>query len=332
MYSLKPKLHEKQAAYIKGSLRTIALDVTAICNMSCKHCYAETFAKEKPVELSILKKALDEAYEMGVFHYILQGGEAILDASRLESIISMIYPDETYINVGSNGWDMSLDKIRWLKDLKVDKIAFSLDSGIEQNHDLGRLTGSFRKVIEAVDNVLTEGLDASVSCVITSNYTKTQDFIEVLNYVKSKSIRLDAQIAMPVGKWDGNLECLATEDDIKYLKELQVNCPRLKNGQEMVKRDLYMENDDHCPAVGYFMGISVNGDLLPCNFLQFSLGNIKDISINEMRQIFMKSKWFDGTQTRCLMGENREFIECFVMPHVGERKPLEAMKIFFEGD
>lgn len=68
---------------------------------------------------------------MGVCHYILQEGEVCADYDRLKKIMAMIHPDETYINIVSNGWGMTREKIEELRDLQADKITFSLDSGIE---------------------------------------------------------------------------------------------------------------------------------------------------------------------------------------------------------
>jgi len=131
MYGLKTKLHEREKAYRSGNLRSIALDVTNKCNMNCRFCYADTFARKEPISLDILKKALDEAYEMGVCHYILQGGEVFADYERLKKIMAMIHPDETYINIVSNGWGVTKDNVAELKELQADKITFSLDSGIK---------------------------------------------------------------------------------------------------------------------------------------------------------------------------------------------------------
>ena len=95
MYSQKPGLHQRQRLHKLGNLRTISLDVAPRCNMSCSHCYAETFAHVEPIELGILQKAMDEAYEMGVFHYVFQDGEPIVDPGRLEAILHMCHPEET---------------------------------------------------------------------------------------------------------------------------------------------------------------------------------------------------------------------------------------------
>lgn len=329
MYAEKPKLHSRQKQYTPGTLRTIALDVTPRCNMTCNHCYAETFARVEPVSLAILQRAMDEFYDLGVSHYVFQGGEPIADPERLEAILKMCYPDETYMNVVTNGWMMTPEKIDWLKSLKVDKIAFSLDSGIEAEHDARRLPGSYRKVLEAIDHVLAVGLLASISIVVTHQSLYSEGFKKAYDYAYKKGIRIDVQIAEPVGKWDGKKEVLMTPEDSKYIKELQLNSPILKNGQRMVNRDIYSGDQDHCPAVTEFMGLTPDGHLLPCNFLQFSLGNIRESSIAAMRDTFLrKTQWFTRNHPCCLCGEDDEFIDTYIMPYIDHPKPLDANAIF----
>jgi MoaA/NifB/PqqE/SkfB family radical SAM enzyme len=189
--------------------------------MTCSHCYAETFRKVDPVDLATLGRAFDQFYDLGVYHYVFQGGEPIQAPDRLEAILGLCHPEETYFNVVSNGWGMTPDRIRWLKDLQVDKITFSLDSGIEAEHDARRLPGSYRRVLQAVDDVLAEGLLTSLSVVITHASLHSEGFQRALEIVKAKGIRMDAQIAEPVGKWDGQRDDLITPEDAATLKRLQ---------------------------------------------------------------------------------------------------------------
>ena len=328
MFSEKSNLHARQKKHKPGNLRTLALDITARCNMQCPHCYADTFRNVEPVDLHILQNTLDEAYDLGVYHYVLQGGEPIEDPERLEAILSMIHPDETYINVVTNGWGMTNEKIQWLKMLKVDKIAFSLDSGIEYEHDNNRKLGSFQRVMTGIDNVLKEGLFASISTVVTHTSLYSPGFHKAYEFAKSKGIRIDVQIAEPVGKWDGNTENLMTKEDSEYIKELQMSSPVLLNGQRMVNRDIYCGEFDHCPAGTEFMGITVDGQVLPCNFLQYTLGNIKTNGFREMRDLLLTSQWFDGKHPNCLCGENQKFISEFILPYTNVQKPLNAREVF----
>ncbi len=328
MYAKKPKLHKRQRAHKSGNLRTISIDVTSLCNMKCACCYADTFAYVEPVELSILCRAMNETYEMGVYHYVLQGGEPVSDLDRLEAILRMFHSDEVYINVVTNGWDMSYERIQWLKDMKVDKIAFSLDSGIEDEHDSKRLPESYKRVTKAIDEVLDVGLLASISIIVTHQSLYSEGFHKAYGYAKNKGIRMDVQIAEPTGKWDGNREYLLHPSDSVYIKILRQTSPNLKNGQLMINRDIFTSDQDHCPAGTEFMAISTDGQILPCNFLQFSLGNICDITITDARNALLTNNLFDGKCPRCLCGEDKEFINAFIMPYIGKQKPLDAYEIF----
>ncbi len=328
MYKEKTKLHRREKEYVSGNLRSIALDVTNKCNMHCKFCYAETFVKKEPIDLSILKKVLEEAYDMGVCHYILQGGEVFADYDRLKKVISMIYPDETYINLVSNGWGITKEKIEELKILQVDKITFSLDSGIEEEHDENRMQGSFRKVMAAIDMVLDAGLLSGISTVVTHESLYSRGFKEAYKIAKNKGIRFDVQIAEPVGKWDGNKECLITEEDAENIYQLYQNSPIMDNGQTMVKRDLYRGGGKYCPAGTEFMAITVDGNFMPCNFIQATLGNIKEKSLREMRNDLLKSKWFCEIYPYCILGESKQYFEEIVARYKDIKKPLDAYKVF----
>ena len=138
---------------------------------------------------------------------------------------------------------------------------------------------------------------------------------------------------MPVGKLDGNTKYLITPEDSKYIKKLQIEYPVLPNGQTMINRDIFnYGGDDHCPAGTEFLAITTDGHVLPCNFIQFSLGNIKNKSVREMRDRLLQIKWFDGKHPNCLCGENMDFIGKYIVPNANKQKPLCAFKYFMEED
>ncbi|MBV5333727.1 hypothetical protein JZU57_00375, partial [bacterium] len=70
------------------------------------------------------------------------------------------------------------------------------------------------------------------------------------------------------------------------------------------------------------------GQLLPCNFLQFSLGRIGEKPIADMRADLLRSPWFCGTVENCLCGENDDFISRYIVAYKGEPKPLDAYAVF----
>lgn len=322
MYQNKPKLHERQKAHQPGHLRTVALDVTGQCNLHCPHCYAETFRDAEPVDLKVLGRAFDQLDELGVYHYVLQGGEPLTDLPRLKSILRMIHTEQCYVNVVTNGWLLTPDILQELKELGVDKIAFSLDSGLEAEHDYRRGEGSFHKVIQGMKMVKNADLLASFSIVVTHQSINSVGFFQAYALAEQMQVRMDMQIAEPVGKWDGNTDVLVDEKDAARLKLLELGSPILPNGQRMVSRDIYSGPDDHCPAGTEFIAITVTGEVMPCNFLQFTAGNIREHSIMELREKILGCPWFDGKHPSCLCGENAEFIQNNLVPHKDKAKPL----------
>lgn len=330
MYQEKIQLHKRQERFRQypNNLRTVALDITSKCNLHCPHCYASPFTnKVSDIDLDTLKQTLDEFYELGVFHYVLQGGEPFFDFDRLKAIIPMCHPSETYLNVISNGWLVNREKVRELKNLQVDKITFSLDSGISCEHDASRGRGSYRRVLEALDIVQEEGLLAGLSTVVTHTSLYSDGFQQSLDLAKKKQVRLHIQIAEPVGQWEGRKDILITQEDARYLKKLAEILPKLNNGQSLIHRDLYQTHGDYCPAGKNFLSLNADGKLFPCNFLQFSMGDIRKENVKQMRTNLLKSSWFSNEHPKCLCGEDEKFINTFIMPYVGTPKPLDS-KIF----
>jgi len=280
------------------------------------------------VDIKVLCAALKELHDLGVFHWVLQGGEPILDPPRLEAVLRGCYPEESYITVVSNGWAMTPERIRWLRELQVDKIAFSMDSGVPQEHDMGRRPGSHARVCAAVENVLAAGLLCSVSITVTHENLHTEGFTRALAFASARGIRVDVQVAEPVGRWDGQKEVLVRPEDAAYLKRLQRETPRLANGQWAVHRDLFCGDRDHCPAGTEFMALSSDGHVLPCNFLQYSMGRIGEMPIGKMREALLASRWFDGTHPVCICGEDHEFIDHHIVPYKDRPKPLDAYTTF----
>ncbi|MFH1607979.1 MAG: radical SAM protein [archaeon] len=328
VYSEKQKLHERQKKQKDGDLKTVVWDATNLCGMNCPHCYFRTFRHTQPIPLEKLEKAFSELYDMGVSHFIFGGGEPIMDFERLEKMIEMAHPDESYINVLSNGWNMTPEMIQKLKELKVDKICFSLDSGIEEEHDKNRMLGSYKRVVEAVDNVMKAGLFASVTAVPTHKSLYSEGFRKLIEYAKEKGVRLQIDIAMPVGEWDGRRDVLLTPEDTAYLKQLSLDNITASDGHPIIKRDLYKPDGDRCRAGWETIYITVDGNVTPCVFLQYSLGNVADKSIKKMRDDLLKNKWFDGKHTKCLCGEDKEFFNKCIEPYVSRPKPLDAYEVF----
>ncbi len=136
--------------------------------MACPHCYATSVAARPMLAVDRMSAGIQEACDLGAYHWILQGGEPVCDRERLEQLVRAIGPSDCYLALA-----------------------------------------------------------------------------------REHGIRIDAQIAMPVGNWEANHEALITPDDAAYIRGLRDRMGRLPNGQMMINRDVYnFGGRDHCPAGG----------------------------------------------------------------------------------
>ena len=330
VYNQKHLLHRKQKNHRTGRLRTVALDVTGLCNMRCGFCYAEPFKQATPIADDIMVALLNELHAMGVFHYVLQGGEAILDKSRLDLILKHCHPEESFLTLVTNGWQIDCETVQWLAERGLDKICFSLDSGLVDEHDASRQAGSYQRVLEGLARVKAAGLQASLSTIVTHQSLYGPGFQALLSLAQSHRVRLEIQIAQPVGLWDGKRDMLIHEKDAAYIKALQTQFPALANGQQQVHRDLFCGACDHCPAGAEFLSISVDGHVFPCNFLQFSFGRIDQRPIGEIYNDIIQVPWFQAREPQCPPGENSVFFDQYIAPFTDLRKPL-AGHVFWSG-
>ncbi len=93
-------------------------------------------------------------------------------------------------------------------------------------------------------------------------------------------------------------------------------------------KGIYTGGGKYCPAGTEFMAITVDGNFMPCNFIQATLGNIKEKSLREMRNDLLKSKWFCEIYPYCILGESKQYFEEIVARYKDIKKPLDAYKVF----
>lgn len=142
------------------SLRYLELQLTSLCNLSCRHCY---LGNDTPRELSPgqVRSVLKEFEEMQGLRVLLTGGEPLLH-SRFDEINEML-PDLFLRKVlFTNGVLLKKDV---LKRLKVHEIQVSID-GMTAAHDALRGSGTWDVAMDSVRRALDAGFEVSVSTMV----------------------------------------------------------------------------------------------------------------------------------------------------------------------
>lgn len=127
------------------------IEVTLACNFNCLHCGSKAGSKRKD-ELSLdeIKILLKDLKSLGCKSISLMGGEILLRKDWLEIAKSVT---DLGINCGimTNGYLITEEKVKKMKDINVKNLGVSLDGACPQEHDSVRgVKGSFEKVIETV--------------------------------------------------------------------------------------------------------------------------------------------------------------------------------------
>lgn len=340
----KPLLMEKFRKFRKNvlendgkigtNLRVLEFVYNNACNFKCKHCstrapLGDTTSHKIPLEK--IGDLADQAHELGIYEFNLHGGELLLEGDNLFEVIKAIKPERFYLFLTSNGYLLDEKTAQRLADAGVDRVSVSLDSFDEKVHDEFRgIKGAYQKAMQALDHVKKAGMTPFINITVGHFNVFSDDLENLLQYSKDNGYMSFINIAIPSGNWRGNLDVMIDEKDREHLINL-----RKKYGN--VFRDLWNPFDKSkekvlgCQTISK-MYITPNGDVLVCSFLHIKIGNIYEQSLKEIVDYGYSIKHFRNHSDVCLSGENKEFVNKYMLQDMSIFKPLDARKVFTDDD
>ncbi|MCA1916240.1 radical SAM protein [Methanospirillum hungatei] len=140
------------------------LYLTSGCNLRCKHCWIDpSYASDNQVHgayipLNLLKKAVQEAKELGLCGAKLTGGEPMLHP-QFQDVVSYLHSEGLRLSMETNGTLITPELAQFMKEGdKVDFITISLDSPVPDIHDQFRgKKGAFQKALDGLDALVEAG-------------------------------------------------------------------------------------------------------------------------------------------------------------------------------
>ncbi len=206
----------------------------------------------------------------------LTGGEPLI-RKDIDKIVAQYADDFTFV-IFSSGYGLTLDRARQLKANGLWAIAISLDDYDRNLNDEARgLNGAFEISINAIKNAKEAGLYTVIQSVVTKNILENGRMENFLNFIKSLEPD-EFLILEPLGT--GRL--INCNDSI-FLKngdrDSIMNIHRKSIHDERLPKIFSFIFTEHRMRYGCGAGIQhayidTNGNLLPCNFVPISLGNI----------------------------------------------------------
>ena len=308
----------------------ILFDPTSACNMHCAGCWAGTYGNKNNLSFEDMDKIITEGKELGVYLYMLTGGEPLVRkkdilklAEKHNDVEFSIYTNSTLI-----------DDAFCREVVRLGNITFQLSiEGTPDTNDARRGEGHYEAVMNAMDLLKKYGIIFGTSICYTRANIEAVTSDEFLNMIADKGARFGFFFHyMPVGN-NAVPELLPTVEQrkymiqrIRYIRSDQCDIPFFP---------MDFQNDGEyvggCIAGGRnYFHINSAGDAEPCVFIHYSNANIHEKSILEILQspLFMayhKGQPFNGNHLRpCPMLENPEILERLVNETGAHSTDLES--------
>ncbi len=323
----RPRLMEKLRSFhnyvrknngqIGTKQRGIDLNFNNACNLKCEYCFTNAPKGDHAKDMLPIEKIADianQADELGIFEFDLQGGELLLRPKLLFEVLKAIKPERFYMYLTTNGYFLDAAMAKRLAEAGVSRVSVSVDSFDEATHD--RIRGkkdSWRRAMEGLKHVRNAGIDPYLNITVGHYNAFSQDIEMLCQYSEDQEYTTLLNVAVPSGMWlklDKMTEVIVDEKDKTRLIELR---KRHKN----ILRNIWNPFDKGfegvlgCNTVNRLY-ITPLGDVLVCPYVHIKIGNIHEQSLKEISEYGFRIKHFREYSPLCLAGENTEFIKSYM--------------------
>ena len=296
------------------------------CNLQCSHCYEKKFTQTSRLPLTTEEKKdiLRQCIKQEVLAFDFIGGESHLDPD-FEELVAACEPGKHYLTLVTNGYGISKEKIKHYLDIGVDKFNISIDSWYPETHDtFRRKQGSHGQALRTLQFCRETGMGVSITVVVYNGNTADSGFLKLVDFAVKNGIRLNFKFAVPLGQWEGDIANLVTAKDKKRVRELHTKYPFLT-------RDIYGNKSHTCPAFKDFFTITGYGDVLPCNSIHISFGNLRERPLNSILADARKKKFTFQDYHGCPAAEDQQFIrEVLALTFNAKPYPITVEDVFDE--
>lgn len=275
-------------------------NLTKSCNLTCTYCAVDArFGSVIPNQNDVNKQILNKVLELSPMYVSLLGGEPTL-ATELPEIVNALSSARIFVDITTNGARVSDDLIESLINAQESgcSIMISLDSFDRSVNDSRRGKGSFSTATRAAKRLADAGIPFSIGMTISKS--NLHHVLPTYLYAADIGASLFCSwFVMPSGKAS---KCEATLPDSVYVEQVHEILDRAEENFLPVGRmDLSyatarilssnaklgqgngcspmaeVASKVSCEGCRYRALIDENGDVFPCDFLQydvFRMGNL----------------------------------------------------------
>lgn len=276
-------------------LLKIFLELTHQCNLHCQHCYTSScrdVSADTQLSTEELKRLIDQAHSLGVWHFDLTGGEPFLRPDIYE-LLEYLDEKGMIVNIFTNLTLLNREKIQQLKHAPITQWNVSFDAYTSEVHDRFRGVPGCQKVtIENIKLLKENGFNVQASVVIGDhNYHEVEDLVKFLT--EDLGIHYTADVITPVGRGSNFFDNYKYAKLIAYLNSLHFT--DYKQCSVNNPGDFEAPKQASCGVGENFLYFTQDGQANLCPSLthredpKFSVGNIREDSLSVLWEKFIQT-------------------------------------------
>ncbi|NYT19132.1 MAG: radical SAM protein [Methanosarcinales archaeon] len=287
---------ETQIALGKYIPETVSFEITRQCRCKCDHCVIS--GGEGDLDVNTVKRAIDEALDMGAVVITFTEGDPLLREDIFE-LIDYVDKDRAIVNMYTPGTDMTPEVAERLKEVGLHNLLVSIYSTVPEEHDkVRKLEGAFEKAT----NAIRYGLDAGLLVTMCTH-------VSPKNMEKLTSMY---QMAKELGVHEFSLwesvpkkpeDPIVTDEDREIIMEMYHRINATEDGPRIFANTYFEGEMLGCLAGQRWLHVCVEGSVKPCPYIPFSFGNIKTDNLRTIWSRIRKVSDFKGERHSCLMQE-----------------------------
>ena len=275
--------HLSRRVFSEKVSNLITIGVTYKCQCHCVHCSTNVPTRRKFAELETpqIKSVIDQAKQMGVLRVTFFGGEPLLRKDIFE-LIHYAHTSGLITRINTNGDLLNRESVSKLKDAGLALCDVSLDDPDPGVHDTLRgLPGLHEKAIQGI-RLLKEYKIFTQIVTYAARRNIPDGLKRIIDLGKSLGV-FAVSIVFPIatGCWYYSFKEILNEEEKEAVRRLgdcrfvhvELSSPRSKCSL-INKSGLY---------------VSPEGDVTPCPFVPYSLGNVKENALGEIWSCFCRS-------------------------------------------
>ena len=261
----------------------IVFSPTQKCNLKCIGCYAASGADTPAtIPYPIVDRVISEVHDLFGGRFItFSGGEPFLYKSDGKTLLDIFkkYDDMLFL-VYTNGTMINKEVARRLAESANVTPAVSVE-GLEKETDERRGTGTFKKILRALEHLRSQGVPFGISVTATSKNIDVlmgDEFYDFYFEQQGASYMWEFQL-MPIGRGKDELDLMVNpEERLKLYRKWE----NLLGEKKYCLADFWNSGvlARGCIAYGRSGGyayVDWHGNITPCAFIPYYVDNIYEL-------------------------------------------------------